>query len=110
MFNTLHQETKERFDLSEKWEKEKRNLSEEHKKAMNKLQQDMEAERERLQKEHDEMVSCKDKLFIMPHTSVRKIGRKILEGGSSWRHMFLYSVYMQSVVLVPCARILLGER
>jgi len=69
--------------LSEKWEKEKRNLSEEHKKAMTKLQQDMEAERKRLQKEHDEMVSCKDKLFIMPHTRVRKRWRKILEGGSS---------------------------
>ena len=50
---------------------------------MTKLQQDMEAERERLQKEHDEMVSCKDKLFTIPHTSVRKRWRKILEGGSS---------------------------
>ena len=69
--------------MSEKWEKEKRNLSEEHKKAMTKLQQDMEAEWKRLQKERDEMVSCKDKLFIMPHTSVRKRWRKILESGSS---------------------------
>ena len=32
---------------------------------MTKLQQDVEAERKRLQKEHDEMVSYKDKLFIM---------------------------------------------
>ena len=69
--------------MSEKWEKEKRNLSEEHKKAMTKLQQDMEAERKRFQKELDEMVSYKDKLFIMPHTSVRKRWRKILESGSS---------------------------
>ena len=52
--------------MSEKWEKEKRNLSEEHKKTMTKLQQDMEAERKRLQKEHDEMVSCKDKLLHHP--------------------------------------------
>lgn len=57
--------------MSEKWDKEKRNLSEEHKKAMTKLQQDMEVERKRLQKEHGEMVSCKDKLFTMPNTSVR---------------------------------------
>lgn len=50
------QETKERFDLGEKWEKEKRNLAEEHKKNMNKLQQEMEAEKNNLQKELDQMV------------------------------------------------------
>ena len=83
--------------MSEKWEKEKRNLSEEHKKTMTKLQQDMEAERKRLQKEHDEMVSCKDKLFIMPHTSVRKRWRKIQEGGSSERHIFsVFSLHAKS--------------
>ena len=31
--------------------------------------------------------------------------RKILEGGSSWAICFLYSVYMQKVVLSPSARI-----
>ena len=96
--------------MSEKWEKEKRNLSEEHKKTMTKLQQDMEAERKRLQKEHDEMVSCKDKLFIIPHTSVRKRWRKIQEGDHPSGIFFLYSVYMQKVVLVPSARIFLAER
>lgn len=50
------QETKERFDLSEKWEKEKRNLTEEHRKNMNKLQQEMETERNKLEKELDQMV------------------------------------------------------
>ena len=50
------QETKERFDLSEKWEKEKRNLTDEHRKKMNKLQQEMEAETNKLQKELDQMV------------------------------------------------------
>ena len=53
------QETKERFDLSEKWEKEKRNLTEEHRKNMNKLQQEMETEKKKkLQKELDQMVSA----------------------------------------------------
>lgn len=51
------QETKERFDLSEKWEKEKKNLTEEHKKTMNKLKQEMESEKNKLQKELDQMVS-----------------------------------------------------
>ena len=36
--------------------------------------------------------------------------RKILVGGSSECHMFLYSVNMQKVVLVPSARIFLAER
>ena len=64
---------------------------------MTKLQQDMEAERKRLQKEHDEMVSCKDKLFIIPHTSVRKRWRKIQEGGSSERHIFsVFSLHAKS--------------
>ena len=64
---------------------------------MTKLQQDMEAERKRLQKEHGEMVSCKDKLFIIPHTSVRKGWRKIQEGGSSERHIFsVFSLHAKS--------------
>ena len=50
------QETKERFDLSEKWEKEKRNLTDEHKKNMNKLRQEMETEKNKLQREVDQMV------------------------------------------------------
>ena len=56
----FQQETKERFDLSEKWEKEKKNLTEGHKKEMARLQQDMEDEKDKLQKERDQMVcsSC----------------------------------------------------
>lgn len=50
------QETKERFDLTEKWEKEKKNLTEEYKKMMSKLQEDLEDTKKNMQKERDLMV------------------------------------------------------
>ena len=50
------QETKERFDLTEKWEKEKKNLTEEHKKMISKLQEDLEDTKKNMQKERDLMV------------------------------------------------------
>ena len=50
------QETKERFDLTEKWEKEKKNLTEEYKKMMSKLQEDLEDTQKNMQKERDLMV------------------------------------------------------
>lgn len=50
------QETKERFDLTEKWEKEKKNLTEEYKKMMSKLQEDLEDTEKNMQKERDLMV------------------------------------------------------
>lgn len=65
------QETKERFDLSEKWEKEKRNLTEEHRKNMNKLQQEMETEKNKLQKELDQMV-CVTLIFSLTFSSTCK--------------------------------------
>ena len=65
-FVVIQQETKERFDLSEKWEKEKKNLTEEHKKEMSKLQESMEDEKNRLQTEQDQMVCSINKLAIEP--------------------------------------------
>ena len=57
------QETKERFDLSEKWEKEKRNLTEEHEKNVNKLRQEMETKKNQLQSELNQMVCF---YFVFP--------------------------------------------
>ena len=50
------QETKEKFDLSEKLEKEKKNLIEEHKRSVKKLKQEMEKEEMTLQTELNQLV------------------------------------------------------
>ena len=77
------QETKERFDLSEKWEKEKRNLTDEHRKNMNKLQQDMETEKNKLQKDLDQMV-CVTLIFNLTFSSETTVEASVAECLGHW--------------------------
>ena len=78
LLKLCEQETKERFDLSEKWEKEKRNLTEEHEKNVNKLRQEMETKKNQLQSELNQMVCF---YFVFPKmTSQVQIRVEALHG------------------------------